>query len=1312
MSITLFPNMLRDTFTEADDVKAKSNLESYTGIVFDTKKNAFSVITGLFRDKKDMYHKMTKADKYLRRAYETKIWDWIQENADNPIDAYLMLSTAVSKWMNNNVLSKYYKKLLHDLPYINREGRKGDPQTMGKKASFESTENDEDMLVEGFVELTEGFEEIEPKIKEVMSKAEEAGLTRPHDVKVYPVDENGELIHKDVEYFPKTQLFTSKMSFDPELSPQKLSDKSILKYNRDKLFNPLFYRSLAVKLNDSREPLSKYNKFAIVIDNDYTNAIPEVKNDIFTRYFTFTQKFQQDPEYFIKSDKSAYSTANTAYQSQKRQLSNMLQSRNSEEPVDDALLNRAKKDFVKSRSTLSRIAKMDADEFELSPEDQEKVKELRNKISALANEPLPDNIEKGSDEAWNWNNERLTKIKELNSQIKDFRKEKADYHNSIYGNTTANKEKAREKHWNLTKPISYGNPIHNSGAENEFIDKHDKREKEDRWLNSQLNKAIRNGDFRKERELRNILKKESVQTEAYVNDGASALKYSTDNMDKQNVSYVMEGQTHEELNQELFDGKTLKSDVRDALLDIANTFKANLKLDIEPIDIYFTGSEANYNYNDNSDIDLHLVYDFENAGMNAELLSKYLQTAKKVFNNQHDITIKGLPVEVGAENTSEPLVTSGIYSVLNDSWVIEPENAGKELIEPEDDYYMAVKTALNDIINSKDKNMLANGIEAVWNMRKSALADGDAEEGGELGYMNNLFKKLRADGILERLKQAYYNAESEELSLESLEEGEFDSIDSITYDENDLFEKSKNEIIDGLMAKYAGNIDETLNKLEDVLANADDGYREAHPQISEAIEELRNKNSFGDRCKFIFESALRGLKEWTKKTPAGTKPESYVNHLKDIAKVDEMLSLTYMGIHPDFKYKKPYLAYDKKDGSEGILQLGGIDEGDDPQNVLCYDIDIVEADDGKYRPTIVDRFEMPTYDFVKVTEDPRNKEMHDKILRNEPDLDDLLIEIEERARNINEAYRNWCIENWDKYDLNTLPARYRVALYHDIAHYGWRPELALKKWEGSRKKKEQLPGYHPTKGKKKTESVEEIEEAFGEREKQDYVKASENGRYVTAVLDRYLHIDPKLLQVPFAVEPDNSKWKREQDKEPTRYYVIVGVERTAKPEDVNTVYITQTDNKGKTIKGKRAEPVPAGFIQAAMAWSATHNKLNDPSRMKKRALMQLTSDRGRSRISKVDSRGTYITLSDDEVEAVLKIMEKEDPRFENLVKYYNQNPNDPAVIMALKAFDPDFASYVKHMSNGYKLFVPYGGKPEEPVKFKSNQPLRDLRRWG
>ena len=146
MTITLFPSFDRITLTEDDKANPhKSAYENYTGIVFDTKANKFHIVTGKFRDKKDMYEKMTKQDKYLRRAYESRIWDWIQKKAKTPVDGYLMLSTAVSKWINNNVLSEYYKKLLHDLPYINREGRKGDPQTMGIEASFESVENNEDI---------------------------------------------------------------------------------------------------------------------------------------------------------------------------------------------------------------------------------------------------------------------------------------------------------------------------------------------------------------------------------------------------------------------------------------------------------------------------------------------------------------------------------------------------------------------------------------------------------------------------------------------------------------------------------------------------------------------------------------------------------------------------------------------------------------------------------------------------------------------------------------------------------------------------------------------------------------------------------------------------------------------------------------------------------------------------------------------------------------------------------------------------------------------------------------------------------------
>ena len=67
----------------------------------------------------------------------------------------------------------------------------------------------------------------------------------------------------------------------------------------------------------------------------------------------------------------------------------------------------------------------------------------------------------------------------------------------------------------------------------------------------------------------------------------------------------------QKLHPDLWDNKTLKKEVRIKLVEIAYAFLQYINLpglDIE--DILFTGSMANYNYNDNSDIDLHLVVDF------------------------------------------------------------------------------------------------------------------------------------------------------------------------------------------------------------------------------------------------------------------------------------------------------------------------------------------------------------------------------------------------------------------------------------------------------------------------------------------------------------------------------------------------------------------------------------------------------------------------------------------------------------------------------------------------------------------------------
>ncbi|KKM08455.1 hypothetical protein LCGC14_1724270, partial [marine sediment metagenome] len=44
-----------------------------------------------------------------------------------------------------------------------------------------------------------------------------------------------------------------------------------------------------------------------------------------------------------------------------------------------------------------------------------------------------------------------------------------------------------------------------------------------------------------------------------------------------------------------------------------------------------------------------------------------------VWNEAHDITMFGFPVEVYVENVGETHVASGLYSIKNDKWIVEPK---------------------------------------------------------------------------------------------------------------------------------------------------------------------------------------------------------------------------------------------------------------------------------------------------------------------------------------------------------------------------------------------------------------------------------------------------------------------------------------------------------------------------------------------------------------------------------------------------------------------------------------------------------------
>lgn len=231
-----------------------------------------------------------------------------------------------------------------------------------------------------------------------------------------------------------------------------------------------------------------------------------------------------------------------------------------------------------------------------------------------------------------------------------------------------------------------------------------------------------------------------------------------------------ETKLHDTLSDLLWDeNKKLKTTIKNKLMAISELFRDTLKLYV-PEDIYITGSFANYNYSDDkdtdgyykSDIDLHLVYDFSKLGVDEDILVEYFKAKKDVFNSTYNFSIHKIPVEVGAENINTPICSTGVYSLTKDEWIKEPtNNAGKEIIDVDEEKYKRLTQQIEQTIETQDPEQIKAMIKTISKMRKTSLA-----ADGEFGEGNLLFKKLRNDGYITRLKDVLSDLIGKELSLE------------------------------------------------------------------------------------------------------------------------------------------------------------------------------------------------------------------------------------------------------------------------------------------------------------------------------------------------------------------------------------------------------------------------------------------------------------------------------------------------------------------------------------------------------------------
>ena len=223
---------------------------------------------------------------------------------------------------------------------------------------------------------------------------------------------------------------------------------------------------------------------------------------------------------------------------------------------------------------------------------------------------------------------------------------------------------------------------------------------------------------------------------------------------------------HNKLSDKIWeDEDTLIPEVRDALMKIADEFIDYLGVDIDVLDITMTGSLANYNYTPYSDIDLHIMIDTSSVNKDIDLVEEFFNAKKSFWNDRHDITIKGVEVELYPQDINEEHSSTGVYSVQEEEWVIKPDKFkskfDKESVSRKANVLKKeIQIAISNSIKDIDVEPLDKMIKKLKKFRTSGLA-----RSGELADENIAYKIIRDAGLLQKLFDTKYKIKDEQLSI-------------------------------------------------------------------------------------------------------------------------------------------------------------------------------------------------------------------------------------------------------------------------------------------------------------------------------------------------------------------------------------------------------------------------------------------------------------------------------------------------------------------------------------------------------------------
>jgi len=217
---------------------------------------------------------------------------------------------------------------------------------------------------------------------------------------------------------------------------------------------------------------------------------------------------------------------------------------------------------------------------------------------------------------------------------------------------------------------------------------------------------------------------------------------------------------HSELNPKLWkNSNELRPEVQVALFKIAKEFYEFLDFDVPLEDVQVTGSQANYNYSDYSDLDLHLIVPYKQVQCD-EPVEDLFDTKRKLWKQVHNITVYGVPVEVYVEDSDKP-TKGAAYSLMQDQWLRDPDPTEVEV--DDDELRREIQIWLERmyaVVSEGDLEKMQDLKDQLQQYRKQALA-----KYGEHALENLVYKSLRNMGVISDLMTAIRVIKDRQLSI-------------------------------------------------------------------------------------------------------------------------------------------------------------------------------------------------------------------------------------------------------------------------------------------------------------------------------------------------------------------------------------------------------------------------------------------------------------------------------------------------------------------------------------------------------------------